>query len=416
MKNLNFLPLACTALISCSFYSCSSDETVTDQPLVRIELSRSQQEIIDSEGSFAFELMNQLNSGEEDKNSNVSFSPLGLFVNLSMLANGMDDEAYKETQDALKLGEDVDRKALNELTETLLVRLLNADNRTDVKFASSLWMNNKGVKVYPETEKNLRQYYSATIRTTDMGSDKAKDEINSWCSQNTSGLIKNFYEKAPACDMALLNTVYFNGKWTNPFYVENTQEETFYNLDGSESTVEMMSQKTGMLTVKTDDLAVARIGYGNGAYSLYIILPDENSDYDAVLKSVNGEKWRELQGELSDGMVTVKLPKFGLDYRLDAVGALSGMGIKKLFRDPCSALIDFASFDSPELDLNIYQKSQFNVDENGTKYAAVTSSELIATSPGYRPATEFVVNRPFMYLITEWSTGTVLAMGRVNKL
>lgn len=186
-------------------------------------------------------------------------------------------------------------------------------------------------------------------------------------------------------------------------------------MDGSVSSVPMMYQKKDFLCADNDDFHIAEFPYGNAAFSMVVFLPVEGKTLDESLKNLTFESWNDLYSQRVSHVLQVKLPRFKMDYGKDLTESMKALGMKDAF-DGASA--DFSSVTSDDY-LYLSQLVQFTsieVDEEGTK-AAVKSSMSGEGTINIAPRNyQFYVNRPFVFMIKELSTGTILFMGKVTKL
>ncbi len=178
----------------------------------------------------------------------------------------------------------------------------------------------------------------------------------------------------------------------------------------------MMNATHTYAFAQNDTYAVVRMPYGNGAFGLHVLLPQEGVTLDGCIASLDGTGWNDMLADMTPEMVELKLPKFTVDdCQNDLISTLKAMGIKEAFLPTA----DFSKMaGEPLMISDVTQSLYFSLDEEGTEAAAVTGigMDVAAPEPGFNEVREFYVNRPFLFLLTEKSTGTVLFMGKVNKL
>lgn len=157
--------------------------------------------------------------------------------------------------------------------------------------------------------------------------------------------------------------------------------------------------------------------YGNGAFSMSILLPDEGVTNAEVIASLTGESWRLLPGNRNGYQIHLKLPRFSTSYDIELNDVLQALGITSAFS---AADADFSKLSQASIFLSrALQKARIEVDEEGTKAETVTMGEGWVSSPGPRPEMQkmdFFVNRPFIYLISEYSTGAIYFIGEINRI
>ncbi len=162
------------------------------------------------------------------------------------------------------------------------------------------------------------------------------------------------------------------------------------------------------------DYSVASLAYGNGTYTMTIILPEENRSLESVIEDFDLQSWNDCKNRLSKFECSVELPKFKIESDLAVDDFLKSLGVKDAFnprKANFSKLSDYQTFVS-----KAKQLTSIDVDEKGTEASAVTiiQGELTAVGPG--PQLSFHVNRPFAFMIEESSTGAILFAGCVNRL
>ena len=383
--------------------ACSGDDDVAGNAKhIPIELSDVEQTVNTAQKEFAFNFFNQvcLNSDEP----NVITSPFSASMALSMLANGADGATLSQFKRVIGCS---DIESLNQLNRKFSDRLPLMDNRVTLSIGNSVWLdkNYTATDVYVCT---MRQIYNADVKETELSSIEAMNTINSWCSRKTSGLIDRFLDEPlkKSCHLFVANALYFNGKWSKAF--RKVKPGKFNNADGTVSTIDKMTDEINVGHSKYGDYEAISIPYGNGSYNMLVImtsegLPNDNIDYDT---------YKGLRSAMPGMGAIVSMPKFTVNQKFDIMASLTAMGLTDAFDE---AKANFTGLSDNRLSLGGMQQAIYlNVTENGTEAAAVTGNGD-PTSPGIEPKA-FFVNRPFVFLIEEQSTGAVLFMGRINKL
>jgi len=396
--------------------ACQNDENISQlEPKVRkdIVLSPSERVMMNRGTDFVFRFFNQVCQSETEK-PNVLISPLSASLALSMAANGAKGNTLAEMQTTLGFSpSSFSPDEMNSYNQMLTTELLDLDNTTQISIANSIWVK-QGFKVYDSFINVNKDYYNAEVRNLDFASSTAKDIINQWCADKTNQRIKNVIEEIPA-DMRLylINALYFKGTWTSKFGKSNTNYEKFTNVDGSESTVPMMNQTSSFNYLQNDYFSIAEFPYGNGAFSMVVLLPAEGKTLDESLSGLTYDNWNEWILQMSGVDLKVKLPKFELKYDKDLIGDMKDMGMKDAF-DGNKA--DFSKMSAADLYVGILQQFAYiKVDEEGTEASAVTVVGMLDTSVGPLSPISFYVNRPFAFLIKEKSTGAILFIGKISQ-
>lgn len=355
---------------------------------------------------FAFGFFRQVNQ-EEGTAKNVFVSPLSLHMALGMIMNGANGQTAQEIQKTLKL----DAQTLAEANQTytyLLENLPKADSRVSLGLANSVWYRNS-FQVEKSFQDVLKESFKAEVTGLDFNSDAAKDRINSWASEKTNGRIPKVIDQIqPDNVMFLMNALYFKGDWKTQFDAKNTAEMPFRLPSGQEKTVKMMRLDTELRRAFRPGYTAFELPYGNGQFAMTVLLPNENTTADAVLNTVGSSEWSQLQKEMTAGKIDIGLPKFTMSYEIKLNSILKTLGMPTAFANTA----DFTKINrNGGLLLSFVKQNTFvAVDEKGTEAAAVTTGGVSVTS---MPAS-YICNRPFVFIIHEKTSGTVLFMGKIT--
>ena len=333
---------------------------------------------------------------------NVVCSPLSAQVLLSMLASVTEPESAAEIYSALGC---TDKELLNSLNTKLMGAMKNASPVT-FKPANALWYDTQFT--LSDAGKDLISgNYAPEVFARDF-SGGIIGEINKWCAERTENLITKLFDEGEELKVfALLNALYFYGPWADEFDVNETRDKDFYGESGTTS-VKMMHNE-GHVGVFVDRETMLPTGVElkckGSQYVVDYIMPHEGQSLDDFISAENIRQVFTMMG--SDNAVYL-IPKMKLTPgRIDLKEALADLGIAKVYDSESIRM-----FTSP-VSLNaIYQKSAVEIDEKGAKAASVTGSGLVTA-----PLTmSVVIDRPFVMLIREVSTGTILFAGAVRNL
>lgn len=400
----------------CIFAACQNEENPAPQPQPRkdITLTRAEQEMLDKGNDFAFRFFKQV-CKTENKKPNLFISPLSASLCLSMVANGASGNTLKEMQATLGFS-DYSPAEMNAYNRKLTSALLNLDNTTQMGIANSIWIK-QGFGVYDDFVDVNKKMYDAQVKELDFASPKAVDVINGWCAEKTKNCIKEVLKEIPDdARLYLLNALYFKGNWTTRFNNSDTAQEQFTNQDGSKSTVQMMNLDNKSFNYTENEwFGMAEFPYGNEAFSMVVALPAEGKPLEECLSQLTKEHWQEWNSRLSGTSLNVKLPRFELKYDKDLKEDMRALGMIDAFN---GSVANFSKMSAADLFIGLLQQFTYvKVNEEGTEAAAVTIAGMyknsIESSTQVKP---FHVNRPFVFLIKEKSTGVILFMGKVEKL
>ena len=402
MKTLKILSLAAACFVLAA--SCDDKNSATPN---NKELKAIPTAFADQTTDFAFNFWKKHHAAEEaDKNYFVS--PLSLHIALGMLLNGADTQTKTEIQKTLGVSSDL--SVTNGIYKDLIDNLPLSDPKVKNTIANSVWYRNtfQVEKTYLD---DLKKYFNATTWGEDFNNTATVGKINNWASDNTNGKIKKVLDKIESDQVLfLMNALYFKGDWKTQFKVENTQDESFAGTKGAKS-VKMMNMTENVKYAKRDNYQAIEMPYGEGNYVMTVILPNKSTD--AAVNSLSSSEWKELNTQLKEQKVIVGFPKFTMEYEINLNKVLSEMGMPTMFTDGA----DLSKIATPAGKLKVgmvKQNTYVGVDEKGTEAAAVTTIGVVLTSMPVYP--EFICNRPFLFVISEKQSNTILFTGKISNL
>lgn len=400
-------PVICL-LLSLAFISCSKTEDEVRTEPVPIDLTQEQVAIIESGNSFAFDIFKKVLESSGD-NENIMISPLSISYALSMTLNGASGETRDAMLEALRIN-GITTDALNNSYKELTGALLSVDKRVLMSIANSVWTEND-FAVKQAFIEILRDYYNADSKSFDIADASVPDKINAWIGDKTNDLIKEMIDDLPDNTvMLLINAIYFKGKWKSQFDESKTAEMPFYKSGGNQVDVPMMKQETEFSVYKGNGFLMAEFPYGQGNFVMDVILPDKQScscSTPALLSDAGFESWIS---QMNKTKTNVSFPRFKYGFRKTLSEVLSDMGMGIAFTDGA----DFSNIsDQYDLLLNdVAHQTFIETNEEGTEAAAVTVVEVGTTSIQPDPLV-FRMDHPFLYIIRETTTNSIIFMGRV---
>lgn len=345
---------------------------------------------------------------EFSDDDNYVVSPLSASMFLSLASNAASEDAQKEIMDVLGVK---NSSALNGLNHKLLTQLPTLAPKVNFTLANSVWYE-KAFTLSPEFGSLAKDSYLSELTPCDMysGSRATLNLINDWASQKTGGLIPTFLNDLPEeTEAVILNALYFNGKWAQTFTEAETAKATFHGAKADAET-EMMHKEETMKAAATDNYTVVCKPFAGNRFQAYFVLPDEGTDVDRLISSGIIGKSQALS--YTDHIVDFTMPKFKYapkdEYKLNEV--LETMGVTKLLNDENTRLFTPAR----DLRCEVAQKTYLEFTEQGAKAASVTGSNFdIAVA--YERMT-VALDRPFIFYITETTSGVCLFAGKITQL
>ena len=400
-----------TVLIAAILISCEKN---TDNPQGprEINISKTTAEIIQSDNDFGLAMFQKVISLDTES-ENIFVSPTSIALALAMTFNGASGDTKTAMENALrKTG--FTAEEINTSYKSLISALVSVDPKVLLEIANSIWYR-EGFNVLKEFVSINQEYYDAQVRSLDFDDPGAPGTINSWVTDKTHGKIDKIVEEiGDDVVMYLINAIYFKGIWQYEFNKDNTSDGSF-NLDnGSTVTVPMMKQVTAFRYMNNDVFSMAELPYGQGNYSMLVMLPQDGRSADDIVAELTPGNWDEWIGALTERNIDLQLPKFTFEYKNELNDELEAMGMGVAF----TGQADFSKINGTgDLFISkVLHKSFVEVNEEGTEAAAVTSVEIVLTSAGPGPQyTAFHVNHPFIFAIREKSTGTIVFMGLVRN-
>lgn len=342
----------------------------------------------------------------ENKNKNVMFSPTSLNFALGMIAEG----AKGETKEALKeyLGTDDFAAYAKQYMEN--IKKYNSDEenygyKSKLKIADAVWVDDD-LKLQDTFKKSVSNNFSAEVENLDFSNaDKTCKRINKWCDKNTEGLIPEIITPdaiSKDTGLCLTNSLYFESGWSgDPWTVSNKKEK----FGDKEKTKYMTCE--GDWYYENDKATAFGRNYANGL-SFIGILPNEEGDF--TLEGLDIESLLKSEPECDE--VDCKMPKLNFETSATLNDMLSDLGLENIFSNDA----DFSGIADKNTKVSaVLQKTKLELDENGTKAAAVTAAVMECMSAmAPDPVVKSVeLTRPFAFLIFDEMNNEILFMGKV---
>jgi len=366
-------------------------------------------------GEFAFDLYQTL----KEADGNLFYSPYSISQALAMTYAGARGETERQMSDALHfaLSQNHLHPTFNGLDIELGKRGEGAQGKDEEGFrlniVNAIW-GQEDYKFLAEFLDVLAENYGAGLRVLDFinAPEESRITINDWVSEQTEGRIKDLIPEG-AIDaltrLVLTNAIYFNAAWKFPFNEDATADAPFYLLDGGEVIAPMMTQTESLGYAEGDGYQAVELLYDGSELSMVIILPGDGQ-FETFESSLDYEMVEDIISDLGNQQVNLTMPKFEFESEFSLKKALTAMGMPVAF----STDADFSGM-TGNRDLFIdavLHKAFVSVDEAGTEAAAATAVIMTLTAVP-APPVEVTVDRPFIFLLRDIETGTILFVGRV---
>jgi serpin B len=419
MKNIVVIALALALLLPMIVPVQPAAGEVLESDRDRIsspDVSSSEQaSLIEGNSAFAFELYQAL----KEQEANLFYSPYSISLALAMTYAGARGETAEQMADTLQFLLEQDRlhPAFNWLDAELAGRGEGAAGKDGEGFrlniVNAIW-GEKDYEFLSGFLDILAENYGAGLRILDFinETEQSRLTINSWVSDQTEGRIKDLIAPGVLSELTrlvLTNAIYFNAAWEHPFEKKMTEDGPFYLIDGGQINVPMMTQTESLGYVDGEGYQAVELPYDGGELSMVILLPVPG-DFGAFEETLNAQRVDAIINDLQYIQVALTMPRFEFDSEFDLNDTLADMGMPIAFTENA----DFSGMTGkPELFISdVVHKAFVAVDEAGTEAAAATAVEMALTSIP-PPPVEVTIDHPFIFLIRDIETGTILFIGRV---
>lgn len=367
---------------------------------------------------FAYSVYERIS---KENKGNMVCSPFGIEILYSILREGAKWNTYNELNNVLGISHAEASSMAKDME-------LPSDTISTTIDMANLIVVNKKYSLNHSFATSARQNYGAEIWSRPF-SNSTLEDINRWIGKKTNGMIdKGLSGFDASAVMYGINTLYFNGKWQNPFDETKTKPTVFTDVTGKKSKVMMMSQRSHFRYMKTKSFQVLAMPYKQRIakdakmknLSLYVFLPLPRKDFSSITDYLKSKSIKEMKDEMSyyarqhyddvHPIVNVKFPRMEVSSKTDVMSVMKNLGVKTAFEENA----DFRNISGNDLCISeSQQKSVIRIDEKGTEAAAMTAVELNVLSIEESPKEAFFyANRPFVYMIICEDTNTILFIGQ----
>ena len=407
--------LISAALFMTGFTSCDplEEEPVSSDknPYKALSLSTRQSEFVTTGQNFSLNFINRV---QMDSEKDYVISPLSMQFLLGMILDGTDNNTADQICNTLGYGKG-EVKEVNEFCRTMMDQLPKLDKNTKLAIANAIIVD-EGWPLYDSYKKDVQKYYDAEVSNLDFSKTKeSAAKINKWCSDHTEGLIDKILEETDPDMLAyLLNALYFKSVWSSPFDKDLSAKENFTFADGKVDKVRMMKTERDMGYVKKEVCDAVRLPYSNGAFSMIVLRPMNGNGVSEVTKWLAKNGLEAVTNSIRERNVELWLPSFETKFHINLNEILAAMGMPDAF-DGSKA--DFSKMSKYALCLSfVNQDAYIKVNEEGTEAAAISSAGVYKNTSVAIPEAPIIfhADKPFLYLITEKSSGAILFAGRFS--
>jgi len=393
-----------------------------DEPITR---EKTEEFVVEGNNKFALQLYAKLREQE----GNLFFSPCSISTALAMTYAGARGETEAQMAEVLHFPAFVtgDKKAPSLLVPGrkafhsafgAIIRDLNARGEKggyELSVANALWCQ-KGYGFLKEFLELIKTDYCGGFNEVDFvtAAESVRQTINAWVEKETKDKIKELIKPGilnKFTRLVLTNAIYFKGNWARQFKEENTRDAPFTLISGEKIDIPMMNQTAEFNYMEAEDFQAIELPYVNDELSMIILLPKEFDGLVSIEKTLTLENFSDWLAELRKCKVIVSAPKFRTTWEFELAKVLKSMGMADAF----SGTADFSGI-TGKRDLFIsavIHKAYVDVNEEGTEAAAATAVVMRLTSAKPEEIPVFRADHPFLFLIRDNCSGSILFIGRV---
>ncbi|MFW5805356.1 MAG: serpin family protein [Bacteroidales bacterium] len=363
---------------------------------------------VEGNNEFCFDLMK---AGYET-GENMVFSPFSISTALAMTYDG---SAWRTKWDLAKTMHFHSSRQINHEAWTQMLDYFEQLKTPIFQLANAVWAQ-ENFYFLPEYMEGLKDF-DANVEYVDFRNtvkrEEARRRINQWVEAKTERKIRQLIRKSNVNDltrMILVNAIYFKADWQTQFDSEKTRENDFHTPKGKIET-DFMVMKSDILHTEKGDFSAIQMPYRDELASMYILLPSKDNGPDDIAKWLNNDNFNTLCDDFEEKKIMLALPRFKVEKRYEMKNTLKKMGMEA----PFSHYANFSNMNGEKnlvIDDVIHQ-AVVEVDEEGTEAAAATAV-VIREKTAKRPL-EFIVDRPFIFIIKEHKQGNILFAGIVNN-
>ena len=386
-------------------------QVTTLDKLVEIDLSAEEQAANEALNAFAFDMLGRVSANYDqiftaEKNGNVTVSPLSAVTCLSLLANTCDHDNAAAIYRAVGYN---DLPTLNAVINKLLRHLPCSELGAEVALANSVWFDRNSITPPADYVAMMNTTFGAEVNGMVPNTPEAVKLINDWCSLHTNGMIPEFVDQVSG-NVLLLNALYFNGTWKVKFNKDLTTRESFYSPTGN-SAVDMMHNSFTTEYYADDNFEMLELPFDGENYCLRLLLPRQGVDIAAATELLTYDYFRSIRASVERVHATFSLPRLSLDQELQLNSLMRTYGLN----------IDAVALPAIGSNgvgyLKIKQKTASRIAEEGASVAAVTGTGVAwLPEEGFTPKDITIdFNRPFIFVLSNNRTNTVLMAGRILR-
>lgn len=375
--------------------------------------SGNMSDIARGNNQFALDIFAQIRGSPQE---NVFFSSWSIYSALGIVREGARGMTAQEMQQVMHLPEN------DSMRKKSFAGAYDEFNARDAGYilstANALWVE-KNFPLLGNFTSDIEKYYHGAALGVDFEGEieDTRNTINSWVEERTGGKIKDLISPgdiSPQTRIIITNAVYFNGSWVRSFDRNATRKSNFMTGDGrivETPMMESIGRDSRFNYTETADLQALELPYQGNRISMIILLPRDN-DISTLEKGLSLDRLTELKSALKENEVDVYIPKFAFTTKYQMSNNLRKMGMASAFTPDA----DFSGIDGKK-DLfisEVIHQAFVDVNEKGTEAAGSTGIAMPMGAMNAPRTPVFNADHPFLFLIQDTKTGTIMFMGRVS--
>lgn len=373
-----------------------------------------------AQATFVMNLYKAVAANHPDKNAVLS--PVSISLALAMVVAGAKGLTLEQIATCINLPPgDVMQKFSAHLK--IILSTEASKHGLELSCANRLWVD-ATVPLRPRFTKLLKQSYGAEAASVDFihNSEDARERVNKWGEDETHGKIADVLPVGSVTTdtrLILANAIYFKGMWKKPFAEAMTQIGDFFLPDGSTIQVPMMHSRKTQCFKAFPTFKAVRLPYhlddATRAFSMIVLLPNDKNGLAEMEATLNTQTILNEPLGYEVAMSKMQLPKWKVSFGTEMVEILRGLGVELIFGEEAD-LSGMTDAKSKALYVSsVRHKAFVEVNEKGTEAAAVTAAVFAVrcSATAHVELNEFVADHPFMFLIKEETSNTIIFTGRV---
>jgi serpin B len=369
------------------------------------KVSASALALSSANNEFGFDLLHKLHRNGD----NTFLSPTSIGMALQMASRGASGATLAEMQKAMHAGGFDVAAANRELIPSLATR-----DSVKLNIGNSVWVDPARLVLDTAFAAGVGADFRGEIIARDFRDPATVGAVNAWISDKTAGKIPRMLSQLKADTvMLIVNAIYFKGEWTRKFDKTRTREADFHLAGGATKRLPMMEDTSEYRYAESPDLQLVALPFGKDAnVEMWIALPRSATALDAFVRGLDETSWNSRRQRASSRPGTVRIPRFTVRFKSSLNDSLGALGMKLAFTTDA----DFGKFGrspiGPVYVSEVLHEAVIEANEEGAEAAAATVVSTLAESIP-PPPFEMTCDRPFLLMITDSVTGSVLFVGTV---